>query len=316
MVTNAEFLEFILDGGYQLMINATPLNSHGVGVLNDGSTQFHQFVAGAVDPNNANSVPVAFQPNYEGLVQSSTLLGGASGSLTGNGQASYLPAAPGTLGDSDEPYDAADYQNMFLSYTESQASLPLHVIPSFHRAALITYIVNWKDPATWTEQEFLWTLRRLQLAMIRPVSFNFTIPSGSFSSHPEFTGSNASSMRLEFNLGTWGSWPSTGWPIFQTWLNHLTQGPWDVDADGDGLTDSVWVDPGLALQTTSEGKLVQFIPVPTDMITNCAFGDEDLKTLYITAGHKLWSIACCQTSITGRICIYTNAPGGGSSAFY
>lgn len=49
---------------------------------------------------------------------------------------------------------------------------------------------------------------------------------------------------------------------------------------------------------TPEGKLVQFIPVPTDMITNCAFGDKDLKTLYITAGHKLWSI---RTEVAGHV---------------
>lgn len=39
-----------------------------------------------------------------------------------------------------------------------------------------------------------------------------------------------------------------------------------------------------------EGGLEHFIPVPADMITNCTFGDKDGKTLYITAGHKLWSI--------------------------
>ena len=39
-----------------------------------------------------------------------------------------------------------------------------------------------------------------------------------------------------------------------------------------------------------EGKLLETIPVPMDMITNCAFGGKDRKTLYITAGHKLWSI--------------------------
>ena len=38
------------------------------------------------------------------------------------------------------------------------------------------------------------------------------------------------------------------------------------------------------------GKLLQFVPIPADMITNCAFGGNDLKTLYVTAGHKLWSI--------------------------
>ena len=31
------------------------------------------------------------------------------------------------------------------------------------------------------------------------------------------------------------------------------------------------------------------IDVPMDMITNCTFGGVDLKTLYITAGHTLWS---------------------------
>jgi|GEM_PF-1056599 gluconolactonase len=39
-----------------------------------------------------------------------------------------------------------------------------------------------------------------------------------------------------------------------------------------------------------EGDLLHFIPVPIDMITNCDFGGDDLKTLFITAGHKLWSI--------------------------
>jgi gluconolactonase len=39
-----------------------------------------------------------------------------------------------------------------------------------------------------------------------------------------------------------------------------------------------------------EGKLLEFLPVPTDEVTNCAFGGDDLKTLYITAGGTLYSI--------------------------
>ena len=50
------------------------------------------------------------------------------------------------------------------------------------------------------------------------------------------------------------------------------------------------------------GKLLQFIPVPADMITNCAFGGDDGSTLFITAGHKLWSL---QTNATG----YSLFPG-------
>lgn len=39
-----------------------------------------------------------------------------------------------------------------------------------------------------------------------------------------------------------------------------------------------------------EGKLLDFVAVPVDEVTNCAFGGQDLKTLYITAGGTLWSI--------------------------
>lgn len=38
------------------------------------------------------------------------------------------------------------------------------------------------------------------------------------------------------------------------------------------------------------GELLRTIPVPEDMITNCTFGGEEGRTLYITAGHKLWSL--------------------------
>jgi gluconolactonase len=38
------------------------------------------------------------------------------------------------------------------------------------------------------------------------------------------------------------------------------------------------------------GDLLQFIPIPRDETTNCAFGGDDLKTLFITAGGSLFSI--------------------------
>ena len=47
-----------------------------------------------------------------------------------------------------------------------------------------------------------------------------------------------------------------------------------------------------------EGKLIQFIPVPADMCTNCTFGGDDLKTLFVTAGHTLWSI---RTNAVGHL---------------
>jgi len=45
-----------------------------------------------------------------------------------------------------------------------------------------------------------------------------------------------------------------------------------------------------------EGKLLRFIPVPEDFITNNAFGGPDMKTLYVTAGKTLYKF---RTEIAG-----------------
>jgi gluconolactonase len=47
-----------------------------------------------------------------------------------------------------------------------------------------------------------------------------------------------------------------------------------------------------------EGKLLAFQSVPRDEVTNCAFGGEDRRTLYITGGGTLYSI---RTTIPGRV---------------
>ena len=45
-----------------------------------------------------------------------------------------------------------------------------------------------------------------------------------------------------------------------------------------------------------QGKLIQFIPIAEDFITNNAFGGADMKTLYVTAGKTLYKL---QTAIAG-----------------
>jgi gluconolactonase len=46
------------------------------------------------------------------------------------------------------------------------------------------------------------------------------------------------------------------------------------------------------------GELLAILPVPRDEVTNCAFGGDDLRTLYITAGGTLYSI---RTTTAGRV---------------
>lgn len=41
---------------------------------------------------------------------------------------------------------------------------------------------------------------------------------------------------------------------------------------------------------SKEGKLLEFLPIPRDEVTNCGFGGKNFKTLYITAGGTLWSV--------------------------
>ncbi len=84
---------------------------------------------------------------------------------------------------------------------------------------------------------------------------------------------------------------------------------------GDGMTidsdGNLYVAAGLhRLRGTSEtldtkcgvhvfspdGQLEEFIPIPEDTVTNCAFGGPDLKTLYVTAGKTLFKV---RTDIAG-----------------
>ena len=48
---------------------------------------------------------------------------------------------------------------------------------------------------------------------------------------------------------------------------------------------------------SQEGKLLEFVAIPRDEVTNCAFGGDDLKTLFITAGGTLWSISTSSPGI-------------------
>lgn len=47
-----------------------------------------------------------------------------------------------------------------------------------------------------------------------------------------------------------------------------------------------------------EGKLLTFLPVPTDEVTNCAFGGKDRRDLYITGGGVLYRI---RVAAPGRV---------------
>lgn len=84
---------------------------------------------------------------------------------------------------------------------------------------------------------------------------------------------------------------------------NTTRGPDGIKLDAKGrLFVAAGINkPNLPFETADQptagvyvfspaGKLLETIPIPRDETTNCAFGGDDLRTLFITAGGSLWSI--------------------------
>jgi gluconolactonase len=63
-----------------------------------------------------------------------------------------------------------------------------------------------------------------------------------------------------------------------------------------GTSESLDTRPGLHV-FSPQGKLLAFVETPEDTVTNCAFGGDDLRTLYITCGKHLLSV---HTTIPGQ----------------
>ncbi len=191
------------------------------------------------------------------------------------------PAGPGGA---NEDYDAPDFQNMLLAMriwalpqtspasTVYQLMTPL---PSLHRPDLISYWnTRWTAQSglsvtsqpliadantsgqvfgnTNTPAAYVAARNLLRKSTLRPLSFQDD-PATAFideSENPTFTGSNpylssAGPILSPYDIAV-GATPYA--------MKNLIFGPWDVDNDGDGSPDSVWVDLGLPVQQSPDGR--------------------------------------------------------------
>ncbi|MCY2986931.1 MAG: hypothetical protein NTY19_03575 [Planctomycetota bacterium] len=146
-----------------------------------------------------------------------------------------LTSSPKTLpaGGANEPYDVADFRDMFLAMVPPNVSDSQQIIPSFHRPELINYWANNGAQGGGTTSADL--LRKITL---RPLPLK--------DQHPNFTGSNPAAG---FNAPV----DPANNPALLVLLNALVNGPWDVDNDNDGIPDSVWLDLQLPVVTSSNG---------------------------------------------------------------
>ncbi|MBI3838068.1 MAG: hypothetical protein HY288_09060 [Planctomycetia bacterium] len=133
----------------------------------------------------------------------------------------------GGIGGADEDYDASDPQNMFMAYMPAtpvgKTLNPLgnDIIPSYHRPDLVAYVHN-SYPGFWN------TGGLARQVLMRPLGLTVGITNPD---HAAFTGSNSNPAGFD--------------PV---------NGPWDVDNDGDGIADSVWIDFGAPVQTAPDGR--------------------------------------------------------------
>ena len=168
------------------------------------------------------------------------------------------------LGDDDEGYDVADYQNMFLARIPSTSFVNFNrenpLIPSFHRPYLVNY---WM---TRLENDFTETLGTTGgTSSIEPINLRRAIIARPLPiDHPFFTGSNPvfTDRFLLQQQDNQGNTPDDGVFDGLNWnpdtdnfsQSPLVRGPWDVDNDHDGIPDSIWVDLGAPIKVAEDGR--------------------------------------------------------------
>lgn len=240
-----------------IWVNGIPRNAVGIGF---GTTAISETPATTSTQQTANlqsggpvagfpSLPVALQPNHLGrTIQKSGLLSEGS--------------------DFDEDYDAADYNNWFLSYRQPDGT----IIPSFHRPSVTNYILNafdWTTIPTMPDAAALTSVRNVMTSLarstFRPLPFAANqLGASSPAISPGFTGGNpAFGLRVPFNATPTRPLNSTQLRArVDQMAKSLISGDPDVDTDGDGQKDSYWVDLRLPIFTAPDGKLLKAMIAP------------------------------------------------------
>ncbi len=180
------------------------------------------------------------------------------------------------LGSSNEGFDVADFRDFWLSSIDPNGDFrdasgnaginPAQIIPSFHRPELINYIWQLYESGTGLANrstgDIQDLLRMVDFACARPLAVSLNgLPLRT--GQPTNNGFNIGSTTLAglsrdyVNL-TWSNMPTAAEQnALRDFLGSLVQGPWDVDNDGDGIAEGVWLDPGLPTITGPDGKTLK-----------------------------------------------------------
>lgn len=251
-------------------VNGAPFNGTGFGyssTVNPANPNLDQFVKfSSVSDVSKQNIPVALLPNFWGY---------PSLGLIQESAGNQYPL----IGGPDEGFDAPTLQDLLLAMIPADPTLAgARIMPSLHRPDLINFLADpTKTNIAWQPTTGYRDVRRS--AIFRPMPWD----------HPKFTGSNPAfqgatdwlpgpdgkpgvAMTDDDNNGTTDDNSELGWPTSDDLLandsqvypsgnptypnlaNSLLVGPWDVDNDGDGVAESIWIDPGLPVMTAPNGR--------------------------------------------------------------
>jgi hypothetical protein len=182
----------------------------------------------------------------------------------------------------DEDYDAPDEQNMHMSYTAWVNGGYKTIIPSFHRPDLVRY--HTAEHVTSGPQRWLNVppyIRRRYILRPDPSDHydytqepNATNPAASDGWTPgepfEDWNGNGQWDPIARNpvTGVFGPEKYDDLPpknneydigdrsYFNTGIDMM-DGPWDVDNNGDGAMDSIWLDLGMPVTSTPDGRFIK-----------------------------------------------------------
>ena len=171
--------------------------------------------------------------NGPGMGATSSSITGVSNAIYGNMR--YIsslnpnavpPFGPNSVG-MDEDYDACDLENWFMAIQSADGQL---MIPSFHRPAVIRY-----DPNNVNASVNDW--QNINALSATNATAAFYDSAARILRPRNFDGHDA------------GAFPDL---VPNTTTGQIT---YDVDNDGDGVTDSVWLDLGYPARADSTGRL-------------------------------------------------------------
>jgi hypothetical protein len=252
--------------GYRCVINGAAFSNAGIGLEDDPTAGVSSY--GNLDGSRwmaittpQGKVPPALLPNYDYIqdLRYMTAYNGKIGVYGIGDDVSTLLGEPKLRGQSNEGYDVPDWRDFWLAHQDriqvNATTVVPHITPSFHRPELINYIAHlFGDPSSLDPNQVRQLLLMLDASTARVLNYQFGT---SATANPNFDG-GPGTVALPAGF-TWSTPTPTPGEIaaLRTFVRAQIEGSWDVDNDGDGVPDSVWVDPNLTVIHAPNGQMLK-----------------------------------------------------------